>query len=229
MAFKVKTDFVGLSAKLPALKIKSSSDGRSASIAEATNIDGDIVAAEVYGETVSPTCEYELIAAMGENAEIELGAVNTVGEEKIILSGLEIATAAGAAPTFSANGADVGTAPVDGLKTYKVSIAGLTLKHSAQILFGAFELSGDGCHPTSANYSLSGEITTATVEGKVVSVDISSGRIECSVSVVATGAAEPQLTPGEGWKVHSPLACSNPDGDYPTYSATLVKYLTKAA
>ena len=54
------------------------------------------------------------------------------------------------------------------------------------------------------------------------------GRPSYNVSFhVQTGSAEPTVEPGDGWYLSSPLACTNPDADYPTWAATLTKYLAK--
>lgn len=60
MAFKDKTDFFGLATG--GLVITESNEGHSASTAEGHNEKGDVVAFEVFGETMSPTCSYVLSA-----------------------------------------------------------------------------------------------------------------------------------------------------------------------
>ena len=65
------------------------------------------------------------------------------------------------------------------------------------------------------------------MNGEPVASDVTEGRIEASITVTQTGNVVPTLTPGSGWYVTSPLACTNPDANYPTYSATLTKYLQK--
>lgn len=56
MSFKSKTDYFGLSSST--LLIVSSDENKSAQVAQAHDEKGDIVAQEVYGETMAPTCSY---------------------------------------------------------------------------------------------------------------------------------------------------------------------------
>lgn len=57
--------------------------------------------------------------------------------------------------------------------------------------------------------------------------DVSEGKIECAATITQTGSTTPTVTAGTGWKITSPLACDNPDADYPSYSITLTKYLSR--
>ena len=68
-----------------------------------------------------------------------------------------------------------------------------------------------------------------TKDGSVIGFDIVQGKIEVSVSIKQCGSAAPELTAGDGFQVTSPLAEANPDANYPTFSATLTKYLAKDA
>ena len=143
------------------------------------------------------------------------------------LNSIEIGTAAGSAPTFSASGEQV-EHPSSGYCTYPIPAFTLGRKHHAQVLFGAFTVRGGDCHLKSANYSCSASVTKAEKEGVCLTHDIVEGRIECSVEILQTGDTAPVIEPGEGWVVTSPLACSNPDSDWPSHSATLTLYLAKA-
>ena len=66
-----------------------------------------------------------------------------------------------------------------------------------------------------------------TKDGEVLAWDVSEGKIEEQIGVVQTGSTAPTITPAQGWIVTSPLTQSNPDSDFPTYQATIVKYLSK--
>lgn len=112
---------------------------------------------------------------------------------------------------------------------YQLPAFTVTKKHHAQVLFGAFNDSnyGAGVHLKSASYSASCSVTKGEKEGKCLTHDVTEGKIECSVEFLQTGSATPNLTAGEGWEITSVLACSNPDADWPTWSATLTKYLSK--
>ena len=59
MAFRETIDYCGLSKNTNgALKVLSTEESKAAQEATAMGENGDIVAAEVFGETESPTCEY---------------------------------------------------------------------------------------------------------------------------------------------------------------------------
>ena len=224
MAFLEKTDYFGLSGT--ALECTTSNDGASASVAEAKGADGSVVAHEVYGEALAPSCDYLLKADWTSAAgAVKLGSVKATGGKSVALASVAINTSAGSAPTVAASGEQVEDGATDGC-LYEVPAFSLPKTHHAHILFGAFTLSGAGCHLTAANYTASAGITKATKEGAVLAHDVGEGKIEAVVTIVQTGAAAPSLAAGEGWSITSPLAMTNPDADYPTYSATLTHYLS---
>ena len=236
-AFISKQDFFGIADGVAdaSLKILSSDDGRTAEVAEATGEDGSIVANNVYGEKLAPSCEYAMDGnIVADDGEIKLGAVTEITEgtvtRYICLGSFEIGTSAGSAPTFSASGEEVSA---NGSCTYSIPAFTLSKKHHAQILFGAFTYNktatnqATGVHLKSANYSCSCSITKGEKEGVCLTYDVVEGKIECTVEFVQTGSTKPVITNGTGWEITSPLACSNPDADWPSWSATLTYYLAK--
>lgn len=224
MAFLAKTDYFGLAGT--ALECTASNDGASASVAEAKGADGSVVAHEVYGEALAPSCDYLLKADWTSAAgAVKLGSVKATDGKSVALSTVSINTSAGSAPTVAASGEQVEDGATDGC-LYEVPEFSLPKTHHAHILFSAFTLSGEGCHLTAANYTASAGVTKATKDGAVLAHDVGEGKIEAVVTIVQTGAAAPSLAAGEGWSITSPLAMTNPDADYPTYSATLTRYLS---
>lgn len=227
MAFKDKTDPFGIVGSLTTIACKSTQDGNSASVAEAMDENGTIVAQTVYGENMSPSAEYAIKGTYSAAAgDIKLGAVTTYKEKRVVLTNLTINTSAGGEPTMSASGAQVedstaGTCPA----LYSVPAFSLGPCHHAKTLFSAFTLSGTGCYVQSANYTASCENGTATVDGAVVAHGVYGAKIECQVEIIQTGTTAPTLTAGSGWTITSPLAETNPDAAYPTFSATLTKWL----
>lgn len=231
MAFKTKTDPFGIVGSLTTIACKSTSDGNSASVAEAMDEDGTIVAQEVYGATMSPSADYAIKGSYSAAAGgIKLGAVTTYKEKRVVLTNLTISTSAGGEPTISASGEQVEDSS-DGTCPAKYSIPAFALGpcHHAKTLFSAFTLSGTGCHVRSANYTASCQNGSATVEGAVVAHGVYGAKIECQVEIIQTGTTAPTLAAGSGWTITSPLAETNPDADYPTFSATLTKLLEKDA
>lgn len=231
-AFISKTDYFNLETKIPGLVCTTNEDGKSAELAEATGSDGSIVASNVYGEKIAPSNEYAVTSGINMSADtIALGDVTTTTDgattKHICLNSIEIGTSAGSAPTVKASGEQVEA--VEGTEYCKYSLPAIALasKHHAQILMDAFALTGAGCHLKSANYTFSASISKAEKEGECLAHDVTGGKIECSIEVLRTGTATPSLSAGTDWEITSPLACSNPDSDWPTYSATLTKYLSK--
>lgn len=96
MAFKDKTDWFGLAGN--GLVVVEDDDGRAASTAQAHNEKGDVVAFEVFGETMSPTCTYNLSSNVSMGS-LKCGQPFTVGDKKFTLGQLTINTTAGSAPT----------------------------------------------------------------------------------------------------------------------------------
>jgi hypothetical protein len=221
MAFLTKVDPFGISSST--LAVKSTSDGNSGSVAEATDENGTIVAQESYGNRMSPSAEYALKKETAFD-EIVLGGVSTYKTKRVVLTQLTINTSAGGEPTISASGEEIeassdGTCPA----TYTIPEFTLGVCHHAKILFSAFSLSGTGCYLNSANYTAQCENGTAMIEGAVVAHGVYGAYLEATAEIISTSGTVPTVTPGTGWVVSSPLAETNPDADYPTYSITLRK------
>ena len=156
--------------------------------------------------------------------------MTTIGGKKIMLGSVSIGTTAGGEPTFTASGEEVELSAANNTCTYTVNLAGLTPKRHAQILLSAFESIGSGgCFLQEASYNIQANIGKATVNGEPVASDVTEGMIEASITITQTGSSEPTLTACGDWQITSPLACTNPDANYPTWTATLTKYLQKDA
>jgi hypothetical protein len=232
MSLKTKQDYYNIADGVSVVCVKSD-EGHTHSLAEVHGQDGSIVAADVYGDTRSPSCDYQLKAQLvteksgNTDTLIKLGKVVTVDEMKFCLGSFTISTAAGAAPTISAGGEQVADDATQGC-VYEIPAFTLPTTHHAQILFSAFSLSGTGNHLQSASYAGSATISKATKDGVCLAHDVVEGKIEAQISIMQVGSTPPTVTPGSGWEVSAPLDCSNPDSDHATWSMTLVKYLAKA-
>lgn len=225
MAFLTKTDFYSLAGN--SLVCVSDSDGATASVAEATDSEGTIVASTVFGETSAPSNSYVVKGTVSSTTTpVVLGKVTTVGGKSFVLGSFSINTSAGSPATVEASGEQVEANATTNC-SYTLPAFSLPVTHHAHILFGAFTVGGTGCHLQSANYTGSVTITKATKEGDCLAHDVSEGKIEAQISINQTGSTEPTLTAGTGWTVTAPLACDNPDADYPSWSATLTYYLAK--
>ena len=81
-----------------------------------------------------------------------------------------------------------------------------------------------------ANYTAGGTISRATKDGETVSYDVTDGKLEVQITILQTSSTKPNtLSCGAEWTITSPFTCSNPDADYPTWTATFSKYLTHEA
>ena len=127
MSFKAKTDFFGLAGN--GLVITESNENKSASTAEGHNEKGDIVAFEVFGETMSPQCTY-VLSANSQLSSMQCGTViNGTGDYssyKFTLGSLTINTSAGSPPSIQASGEQV---PNDSHTDCTYTFPSATLKH----------------------------------------------------------------------------------------------------
>ena len=209
MAFNTVIDYCGL-ADGSKLACKGATENAAATVVEAPlNDKGEVPASEVLETVRSPSCEYEMLAAWARGAEttpdpVQLGGVNTADSKTFVLTNLTINTQAGSAPAISAQCAQVKTGAAEG-DVFNIPAFSVAFKHTAQILWSAFTLGGTGCHLTTANYAASVTLSTIT----------------------QTGDTAPTLTPGTGWDVTAPLTKTKGDAQYPSWTATLTKYLTK--
>ena len=225
MSFKSKQDYYGLSAKAAKLVLASTTENRSASVAEAKGENGFTVATQMYGEKSAPSCEY---AVKGDVAlsDIKIGTVTTIDKHSFVLASLSFSTSAGAAPTVSASGQQVedGATAACTCTLPSISVEGL---HHAQN-FGAFTISGAGAHLTQSTLNVNGTVSTATKDGEIIAHDITDVRLEVSGTIQVSDAtyAAPTVALSDGWVLTAPLSETNPDGDFPTYAFTATKFLT---
>lgn len=76
--------------------------------------------------------------------------------------------------------------------------------------------------------NIAGSISEATKDGVTIAHDLTDGRIEVTGTIQVSDASygTPALSCASGWTITAPLTQTNPDSDYPTYTFTIVKYLT---
>lgn len=222
---KEQTDYFGLGSN--SIICVSSDENKSAQVAQARNEKGDVVAQEIYGEMMSPSCSY-VLKADGEISTQRLGDVSTSGTKKFTLTSLSIDTSAGSPPSITASGEEVPQTSHNDCY-YTIPSATIEVCHHAQILWSAFTLSGSGCYLTQASYTASCGLTKATKDGETIAYDVTDGVLEVSITIVQSDDAEPSITAGTDWEITGPLSCSNPDADYPTWTATLTMNLSHAS
>ena len=192
--------------------LKSSTESRDYAVkVTATDERGDIVARDLAGERISPSAVYNVIAA--GNLSLVLGRVNTVDTDVVVLLGCDIRTSAASAPEVTLSGESIQT---DGTASSTVTLPEITLspRHKAQILAGAFTLTGTGCNLTSCSLSARANITRATKSGDTVAHDVSGTEIVVSGTVQQTGETAPTIAAGAGWELTTPKSKANPDEGY---------------
>ena len=228
-SFTEKVDWFGLTGQNVALSLLEDDDGATNEYNEYQGQDGSYVDDIVYGEKNDPSNEFALTGDLAYAATgnvLKLGKVNTVDTKKYGLESVSIGTSAGELPTFSASGKQLETGATED-RYYLVPAFTLKNEEAAQILWEAFTLAGTDCHLQSANYTLSANLVTKDKNGLPIAHGIAEGAIECQIEIIQCGTTKPTVTAGTGWTLSGALACSNPDSDCPTWSATLRKHLTK--
>ena len=204
---------------------KSSSDGKSSSVAEAPNEYGDTAAHDVYGEVLNPQTEYAVTGEV-DLSDIVLGSVHTIGTgtaaKKLMLTQVAISTQAGNPPTVTISGVEV-EATATAKRTYALT-GTLTPRSKAQDVCGAFTASANF---TQINTTASVDPHVQTVGGVPVASDASHGRIEVQATMT-DGAGNGTITAASagGFTVTASPAETDPDANYITRAATATKYLT---
>lgn len=219
MALQEKTDYFALATDSSGLVITSSTENKGATVIQAQDAKGDVVAEEIVGETSAPSCTY-VVKADATLTGQKLGSASG----GYVVSSISITTGAGTPPGITVTGEAVPASSHTDCY-YETPACKVEVCHHAQILFSAFSLTGDGCYLTSANYAISGSLTKATKDGEIVAFDIIDGKVEAVVEIVQTGAGAPTFAPGTDFVITSPLTKTEADSAYPTWTATVTKNL----
>lgn len=236
MAFQTKTDFCGLTditelAQL--LLVRDDNENKTSETYQPQGQDGSIIATEVFGEDSAPTNSYGLKGDINLAAgKIKLNKITEVDGKKFALETITISTSGGSPVAISATCQEIEAGANDnGQCHYSVPALVLSKKHHAQILFGAFTLTGAGCSLTECAATIGGSISKDKVEGVKVSSDINSGLITVTGTVLQTGSTAPTITANtaDGWVLTAPPTCANAESVYKTYTFTVTKALAKDA
>lgn len=207
---------------------KSSSDGKSSSVAEAPNEYGDTAAHDVYGEVLAPSTEYAVTGDV-DLSDIVLGSIHshTIGSggsaitKKIMLTTVAITTQAGNPPTVTISGVEVESGAT-AKRTYALS-GTLTPRSKAQDVCGAFTASANF---TQIQTTAQVDPHVQTVKGVPVASDASHGRIEVQATMTdGAGTGTITAASGGGFTVTAAPAETDPDANYITRAATATKFL----
>jgi len=215
MARGAKNDYFGLSGT--ELKLNDDAENASIQTAEAEDERGDTTARATFESLTANSNTYSVIAAFDVAAGLILGTIAS----DIILSGWDISTSAGTPPSVSAKGESVVTGSTTDY-TYTVPAQSLLPASSAQILFTAFTLSGEGCNLTACNASCSCSIPRAKDEnGETAYTSVAKAQLEVTAEFIQNADVVPTVTPSADWTTVSPLTLTSVDEGYQTHSITL--------
>ena len=227
MSWEEKKDFCAL-AIADKLLVKSATRNRSGTYLEKHGRTGAYAATRLFGIRSTPANAYTVAADFsftGEQAK-KLGAVTTVDGESFALESIKWSTGADQEPTVEASAVQVKTGSKT-RNTFAVPELSLSPDQIAQIPLEAFTVSGDGCELTSCSGEISCKVGTNDRNGEPQAHDVTNGHVVINVTIAQYAETEPQITPGEGWRLSSPLSSTDPDSDMPEWTATLSKPLEK--
>lgn len=224
MSWETKTDYAGL-AVANKLIAKASNQNKSGQYLEKHGQNGDYVATKAFGMRSAPSTEY----VVADDVTIEdptLGTVSTVDGKKYCLESISWSTGADQEPTVSATAQEVASGAAT-RNTFVCPDFTISPDQIAQIPFTAFTVTGTSCELTACSGEMSCKVGTNDKNGDPQAHDVTNGHIVLNVTIAQYGDTAPGITPSTGWDISSPLTCSDPDSDYPEWTATLTKKLTK--
>lgn len=232
MSWETKTDYCGI-AIANKLLVKSATLNRTGQYLEKHGQNGGYAKTKAFGVRSAPSNTYT-VAAEFELENVALGTVNTVDGKKYALESIRWTTGADQEPTVEATAAEVASGGAT-RNTFAVPELALSPDQIAQIALEAFTLPAGteqapknvGCELVSCGGEISCKVGTNDQNGIPKAHDVTNGHIVVNVTIAQYGEMEPELTPGTGWDISSPLTCSDPDSDMPEWTATLTKPLTK--
>ena len=243
MAFHVKTDFSGLTevtGLTAALVIKDANENGSIEKYQPRGLDGSFLTIEVFGADMSPTNSFGIKApgfSVAANAiklnsckTVNLGTQQAADNHTFALESFQITTSAGSAPTMSAAMKEIEATATDANQChYAVPAFSVSSKHHAQILFGAFALTGAGCTLTECSATVGCTVNQDKVAGVKIGSDANSGVITVTATILQTGSTKPTVTlpEGCGFVQTAPLTCSNPETAYKSWTCEFQRILTK--
>lgn len=210
MAFAVKIDYCGLIEATKkngtaVLKIRDHNLNGSIEKYQPTGQNGDFVGTDVYGEHIDPKNTYALKADL----EVAVGGIKlnkfvsiTEGEDsdavtkKYALEEVTITTKGGDPVKISASAKEIEDDATDDRQAYYwIPAFSVSTKQEAQDIFGAFKMTGAGCHLTDCEAKISCSVKPDDVEGVYISSDCNSGVITVTGKVLSTGGVVPTVTP----------------------------------
>lgn len=225
MSWESKTDYCGL-VVASKIDIKSSTMNRSGQYLEKTGQSGAICATKAFGILDAPSCDYVIKSAHTfADGAIKLGAVTTVASKRYALASVHYENGAGAEPVFSATAQEIEESTDGTTRTFDVPGFSVSPDEAAAMVMSAGTLGGAGCELTKVTLDASANVNNHTKNGTPVASDVTNGKVTVQVEILQTSTTTPTFTPGSGWELSSPLSSTDPDADFPTWTATVSKPL----
>lgn len=206
-----------------ALQAKSSSDGKTSSVAECPDEYGDTAAHDVHSELLNPSVEYVVKGAITKATTLcTLGSIHTIDEKKVMLTTCVVTTGANNPPTVALSGVEVETGAT-AKRTYDVKID-LKPRSKSQDVAGAFTPSSKF---TNIVTTFSVDPHVQTVAGVPVASDASHGKCEVAATMTdGDGTGTITAAQAGGFTVTAVPNENDQDANYITRAATATKFLT---
>lgn len=229
MSWNSKTDYCGLAVEGKII-IKSATQNKSGQYLEKPGTSSAICATKPFGAADAPSCDYAIKGAKSFGAgEIKLGAVTsiTVGNvtKRYALASVRYENGADVEPTFTGTAQEIEATSDGTQRMFDVPAFDVSPDEAAEIIMSAATVGGTGCELTHCTMEASANIKIHTVNGVIVSSDVTVGHVVVSLEILQSGDEEPTVAPSSGWDISSPLTCTDPDADFPTWSCELSKPL----
>ena len=225
MSWEAKTDYCGVAVS-GKLAIKASTMNRSGQYLEQAGKSGAICATKAFGVVDAPNCEYVIEKPHSfESGDIKLGSVTTIGGKRYSLASIHYENGADQESVFTAASQEIEATSDTTQRTFDVPAFDISPDEAAEMIMSAGTVGGTGCELTKCTLDASASVKTHTVNALPVASDVTMGRATVQIEVLQTGDTVPTLQAGDGWDVAAPLTCTDPDADFPTWTATLSKPL----
>lgn len=233
--FNAGIDLFGLeAASSNKLKVKSSSENFTDSLAEAENGKGDVVAQDRYGEQAAPSADYDCVGAVTLSS-LKLGTVSTPSgmPVPVMLTNLTFTTSAANPVSVSASGVSIESGGST-LRQYALPSITLSPRHRAQDILNALTVkigqnaaTETQAEITNATFAFSVTPTFAEPKGVRSASDCHGGKLEATYTVGCWVSTRPTFEAASGYTM-SVSSKTDPENGYTTYTVTLSKPLTGA-
>ena len=227
MAFKEKTDYIGLTTTIGDTYVKLRANNKNASnqLLQIHGSDGSYIGDEIYGHIAAPNCEYAILKESTVSG-LELGKVYSTGTVPYALQHIHITTGAGAEPTLTADAVQIEAGATRAVCTYSIPDFTISPKRHAMD-FGALasysytgSYYGDTADSTpgtlytieNAEYDAAVTLQPATINGDPVGSDAVEGVVNVNITMWANTDESASLpSAASGWHQTADWNCVGAD------------------